>query len=133
MHVRVGEDQHAGTQAVVPAVASVAPLVDCVYHSDMTDPEYPFEASDVLAEALNAAWRDWIGDTGCMPATFEINGELLYADFTREPNFMISAVGWLRAKGWAITPVNPAVQARADYARGVISRNDLDAITNGAT
>ena len=133
MHVRVGEDQHAGTQAVVPAVASVAPLVDRVYHSNMTDAENPIEPSEALADALNAAWRDWIGDTGCMPATFEINGDSLHADFTREPNFITSAVDWLRAKGWAITPITPADQARVDYAHGVISLNDLDAIINGAT
>ena len=49
---------------------------------------------EALTEAMQNAWNDFVGDTGCYPDDFEIHGNELHAQFGRS-NFVRFVAGWL--------------------------------------
>lgn len=89
---------------------------------------------DALADALDAAWGDFVGDTGCYPDVLKVWGA--GANHTVEANFrlgnlVLMALGQLEAEGWVL--VHPAsvpgdpeapVVVRAD---GTVTRLEREA------
>lgn len=53
------------------------------------------EAEKRVVNALQLAWNDFVGDTGCYPDCFEIRGRKLYADFSKG-NFALYVSAWLK-------------------------------------
>lgn len=49
---------------------------------------------ETVAKAMQMAWDDFVGDTGCYPDCFERRGGKLYADFG-VGNFATMVAGWL--------------------------------------
>lgn len=71
----------------------------------------PTDRRDAIAAALDGAWGDWIGDTGCIPDCFTIHGPKttrVEAQFGRG-NFAEHVLGWLTAAGFLV--VHPASSA----------------------
>lgn len=64
------------------------------------------EQYDLVADAMQSAWNDFVGDTGCYPDCFEYKGGKLHADF-RIGNFSRMVAGWLGAHGHVIIPDEP--------------------------
>lgn len=92
------------TQEETKAVAqSIQNIFDCSTPSTALEWTQNDDQSEItpqrLSDALQSAWNEWIADTHSTPGCFTVHGPsttMLYADFTKEPNFTSSVVDHLR-------------------------------------
>lgn len=74
------------------------------------------EAVAALGDALQAAWNEFVDDTGNMPDCFTRQGGLTFADFP-VGNFVAMANGWLNRKGFVVMPAGPLAELASEITR----------------